>query len=283
MFRIFFFQPFDHLALREPGHVAVCHHFGGVKSLEILQNRSTYNLRETEDLAESIRSTQLRNDKMFQNYLNKYPSKMVCTDEYAYSLKIRLIVTSARSTYLRQKNRMIESGNLLGEYNVLKKFILAIQSYSILSQLNINAKKLNEFQIISAQCHRTSLYEFINLSIFEEYEAIKVQFHPMIEALLSATDEFDQRAIEKCVYCDTAVDRINGMCGQEHHLPRCCISMIQIPMMNQRQCTHCQSFILDDIEKLKQIVSSLDVNQPICPVCDLPVDRPHLTFFEHSE
>lgn len=272
------------MTLREPGHITVCHQLGGKRSLEILMNNPTHSLSGAQDLAEAIRSTQLRNDKIFKDYLDTYPTEMTCTDEYVYLLKVRLIVTSARSTYLRQKNWMIESGNLLGEYNILKKFILAIQSYSILLRLNKNAKKLSKFQIISAQCHRTSLYDFINLSIFDEYEAIKVQFHPLIEMLLTASEGLDKRAVEKCAYCDGPVDRIKGICEQEHDLPRCCISMTQIPMMNQLQCIHCQSFALDDITKLRQILPSLNTDESlICPICDLPMDRPHLTFFDHDD
>lgn len=244
----------------------------------------------TQDLAEAIRNIQLRNDKLFKDYLDTYPSDIECSKEYVYALKVRLILTSARSTYLRQKNRMIESGTLLGEYNVLKKFILAIQSYGILTHLRRNVKKLTQFQIISAQCHRTALYEFISLNIFDEYEAIRAKFHAAIETLLTETDAFDKRAEEKCVYCDLKVDRIRGVCEQEHDLPRCCISMTQVPLMNQRQCVQCQSFALDDVTKLKQIMPSIKsetmhaaVAAPICPLCDLPMERPHLTFFEYCD
>lgn len=166
----FILQPYDHLALREPGHIAVCHQLGGLKSLDMLLNNSTYSLANMQDLAEAIRNVQLRNDKIFQHYLSTYPTEIAISDEYIYSLKVRSIVCSARSTYLRQKNRLAESGNLLGEYNILKKFIFAIQSYKILSQLKTNHKKLNQFQKLSAQRHRTSLQDFINLSIFDEYE-----------------------------------------------------------------------------------------------------------------
>lgn len=252
--------------------------------MEILLNNPTHSLSGAQDLAEAIRNTQLRNDQIFKAYLDTYPDEMTCTDEYIYSLKVRLIVTSARSTYLRQKNRMIESGNLLGEYNILKKFILAIQSYTILLRLSKNPKKITQFQIISAQCHRRALLEFINLSIFDEYEAIKVHFHPSIESVLSATDGFDKRGIEQCAYCDGPIDSIKGICEQEHDLPRCYISMTQIPMMNQVQCIHCQSVVLDDITKLKQILPSLNTDDAInCPICDLPMDRPHLTFFDHAD
>lgn len=124
------------MSLREPGHLAVCHNFGGQKSLEVLQNSSTHNLSRAQDLAEAIRSAQLRNDKIFENYLNTYPGVIVCNDQYAYALKIRLIVTSARSTYLRQKNRVIESSNVF-------KIIFKLFS-SFISNLRFNENKFSD-------------------------------------------------------------------------------------------------------------------------------------------
>lgn len=237
-----------------------------------------------QDLAESVRSIQLRNDKIFQDYLSTYPSKITISDEYIYSLKVRLIVCCARSTYLRQKNRMLESGNLLGEYNILKKFVLAIQSYRILSQLKSNHKKLNKFQKLSAQCHRISLEEFMNLSIFDEYEELKAEFRPMIEDLLKSVESLiRERIVEKCPYCDTPIDPVKCVCKQEHELPTCCISLVHIPMMGQYQCSQCQLFALDDLDKLKQVMPTQNGNEPICPLCDLPMEQPHLIYNDHSD
>lgn len=161
---------------------------------------------------------------------------------------------------------------------------MVLQSYTILLHLNKMAKKLNEFQIISAQCQRRSLHEFINSSVAEEYDAIKVQFHPMIESLLTKSDGLDKRAVEKCAYCEAPVDHVKGVCNEGHDLPRCIISMTQIPMMNQLQCIHCKCFVIDDITKLKQISPALkSIDDIICPLCDLSLDRPHLDFFDHLD
>lgn len=238
------------------------------------------------DLCEAVRNAQLRNEKIFQNYLTTYPSEVALTDDYVYSLKVRLIVTSARSTFLRQKNRMIESGNLLGEYNILKKFIFAIHSYTLLARFNSKTltKKLSEFQKLSAKCHRTALQDFINLCIFDEYEKIRTEFIQLIEKLLIATDKLDDdKIIEKCAYCDAPIDRNTGVCSDEHDMPRCCISLVQIPLNGQYQCSHCQLFALDDTTKLKQIIPTQNDHVPMCPLCDLPMQRPHLYFSDFSD
>lgn len=238
------------------------------------------------DLCEAVRNAQLRNEKIFQTYLTAYPNEVALTDEYVYLLKVRLIVTSARSTLLRQKNRMIESGNLLGEYNILKKFIFAIQSYTLLVRFNSKsgAKKLSAFQKLSAKCHRAALHDFINLCIFDEYEKIRAEFVQLIEKLLIATDKFDDdKIIETCSYCDAPIGRNTGVCSDEHEMPRCCISLVQIPLNGQYQCSHCQLFALDDTMKLKQIVPTQHDHVPMCPLCDLPMQRPHLYFADHLE
>lgn len=274
------------MALREPGHIAVCHQLGGQNSLDLLLNNSTYKLAHMHDLCEAVRNAQLRNEKIFQNYLSTYPTEVALTDEYLYTLKVRLIVTSARSTGLRQKNRMIESGNLLGEYNILKKFIFAIHSYTLLMRFNNKtiAKKLSAFQKLSAKCHRAALQDFINLSIFDEYEKIRTEFIQLIEKLLIATDKFDDdKIIETCAYCDASIDRSTGFCNDQHELPRCCISLVQIPLNGQFQCSHCQLFALDDTIKLKQIMTTQNDDVPMCPLCDLPMQRPHLYFNDYSD
>lgn len=239
------------------------------------------------DVCESVRNAQLRNEKIFQNYLTTYPNEVELTDEYLYLLKVRLIVTSARSTVLRQKNRMIESGNLLGEYNILKKLIFAIHSYTLLVRFNGKSmvKKLSAFQRLSAKCHRAALQDFINLCIFDEYEKIRGEFIQLIEKLLIATDKFtdDDKIIETCTYCDAPIHRSTGLCSDEHEMPRCCMSLVQIPLNGQYQCSHCQLFALDDMAKLKQIVPTQNDHVPVCPLCDLPMKRPHLYFSDYSD
>lgn len=279
-------KPYDHLVLRDPAHIAVCHHLGGLRSLEMLLNNHTYSLSGMHDLAEAVRSAQLRSDKLFHSYLNTLPSEIVCTSEYLYSLKVRLIVTSARSTYLRLKNRIMDSSNLLGEYDILKKFIFAVRSYQALTYFN-QLSDLKPFQILSAQCHRRSLREFVDMSIFEEYEIIKMQFHPAIELLLNETHTFDERLLEQCVYCNQPIEHGKEVCSENHELPRCCISMVQLPLMNERECTRCQIFALDDIEMLKLAlpddVQIVDDDDLICPLCDMPMARPHSIYYEHSD
>lgn len=237
------------------------------------------------DLAEAIRNAQLKSDKLFHNYLNILPTEIVSTDEYLYSLKVRLIVTSARSTYLRMKNRIVESSNLLGEYDIIKKFIFAVHSYRTLTHLS-TVDKPKPFHILSAQCQRTALREFVDLSIFEEYEIIKMQFHPTIEQLLVDTETFDDRLLEQCVYCDQPIERGKTICDQGHDLPRCCFSQVQLPMLNERQCTRCQIFALDDLDKLKLLLTDpaqIVDNEVICPLCDYPMERPHFKYYDYLE
>lgn len=276
-------QPYDHLVLREPAIITVCHQLGGLEAFERLSNNPTKSLSKYHDLAEAVRCAQLKNDKLFRNYLKNAPAEIVCDNDYLYSLKIRLIITSARSTYLKQKSRITESANLLGEYDIAKRFIFAIRSYQTLSLFLKKKKKLNDLQIISAQCHRVYLKDFVELSIFDEYEAVKVKFHPAIETILAETSCFDGRILEKCTYCEESIDVGKSVCNNEHEFPRCCITQLQIPMMTQRQCLRCHLFAIDDMETLKLFPHCLEVDgELVCPLCDLPMDRPHRLFYDNE-
>lgn len=270
--------------LREPANVTVCSHLSGLESLNLLQSNPTKSLAHCHDLAEAVLCAQLKNDKLFRDYIETPPDEIECNNDYLYSLKIRLIVTSARSTYLRQKNRMIESGNLLGEYDIAKRFIFAIQSYQVLSLFKKTKTELNALQLVAAQCHRFSLRDFIELSIFDEYDVIKKRFHPAIESILSATECFDGCVAEGCSYCEEPIEFGKNMCNDEHDLTRCCITRTQVPLMNQQQCVRCQLVAIDDMDILKLFpnVSEID-GDLICPLCDLPMERPHLTFYNYED
>lgn len=270
--------------LREPANISVCHQLGGIQALNQLINNPSKSLAGFHDLAEAVRCAQLKNDKIFQNYLQTPPGEIECTNDYLYSLKVRLIVTSARSTYLRLKNRIQESANLLGEYDIAKRFIFAIRSYQTLSLFRKTKDELNALQIISAQCHRVYLRGFVELSIFEEYEIIKLQFHPAIEELLAQTKFFDGGIGERCSYCDEPIELGKMLCNDEHDLSRCCITNTQVPMMNQQQCTRCQLFAIDDMTILKLFPNVFEIDGTlVCPLCDLPMDRPHLAYFNNKD
>lgn len=270
--------------LREPAIITVCHQLGGSQALEHLLNNPTKSLSKYHDLAEAVRCAQLKNDKLFCNYLEKAPANIVCDNDYLYSLKIRLIITSARSTYLKKKSRFTESSNLLGEYDIAKRFIFAIRSYQTLSLFLKNKKKLNDLQIISAQCNRVYLKDFMELSIFDEYEAVKVKFHPTIKTMLDETKFFDGAILEKCTYCEEPIEVGKTVCNNEHEFPRCCITQLQIPMMNERQCPRCHLFAIDDMEILKLFPGILVIdNELVCPLCDSPMGRPHQLFYYNED
>lgn len=223
-----------------------------------------------------VQNAQIRNDAIFQAYLAKYPAEMEITDSYIHQIKIRLIVASARCTFLKSKNRLIESGNLFAEYGFLTRMILAIRSYRIIKHLSRKTRTLGEFQRLAMLCCRTELRDFLSLSIFDEYDAIKLPFHSKIEEILAKTDGCVRSIDEFCVYCDKVIDQKTRMCSDNHNFPRCCISLIQLPLMQQqRQCTKCEMFALDDRDRLNEILPiDLRINEIICPMCDSTMQTP---------
>lgn len=219
--------------LREPACIAFCQQLGNDSLTKLLEN-PTHKLTKLQDLAELTRCIQLKDDDIFKDYRQTIPSKIVCSDTYLYTLKIRLIVISARSTYLRQKYRAMESNILLAEYEIIKKIIFAILSVQRLTHINSLKGIRTSFQLLSACKHRAYLREFIEFDIVNEYEILKKTFCPTIQVILAETEEFDKGPCELCVYCEQEIEAGKLMCKNDHDMPRCCVSMIQVRQVKKK-------------------------------------------------
>lgn len=268
------------MILREPAHIAVCHYIDGVQALKNLMQPTAYNLATQQDLALLIQNIQMSNDTVFQSYLATYPSAMDYTDAYIHELKVRLIVISARCTFLKSKNRLIESGNLMAEYGFLASMISAARAYRMLKHLSGKKKKLTDFQRLVIVCNRAVLRSFVSSSIFDEYDAIKMPFHSSIEEMLAKTEDCIRSTDELCIYCEEPVDQRTRVCSDGHVMPRCCISSIQLPLMQHRQCRKCQIYAMDDRDKLNEILSKdLQISDDRwCPLCDAYMESPQKSF-----
>lgn len=87
---------------------------------------------------------------------------------------------------------------------------------------------MTSFQLTAARCQRNYLREFTATAIVEKFETMRKEFVPNVELLLIETEHFDEISTEKCVYCDEIIDIGKFVCANEHKLPRCCISMVQV-------------------------------------------------------
>lgn len=266
--------------LREPAHIVIGHYIDGRKAVQTLLQSANGNLSTQHDLAALIQNTRIRNDTVLQSYLNAYPSEMDCTDAYTHNIKVRLIVTSARCTFLKLKNRLIESSSVFAEYGFLQRMILAIRSYRILEHLGGKRRTYSDFQLLAIICNRMMLRNFISLSICDEYDVIKLPFHQAIEEILAKTNDSTLQMVEHCAYCNKPIEQSTQMCSDKHDMQRCCISSIQLPLMQHRQCTKCQQFALDDRDKLNEILPKdlHIIDDIVCPMCDSVMETPQATY-----
>lgn len=249
----------------------VCQHMGAECLTHMLANDSL-KLTRVHDLAELVRCTQDEDDKVYKEYLSKLPDEICVTDTYLYSLKVRLVVTSARSTYLRQKYRLKESSQMLGEYEMLRRIVHIIWAIRSLSHLNGQRGQLSVFQKEAAHGLRAFLRAFLQIDVTNVCETVIKRFRPMIELLLTETKHFDEYSAISCVYCDQPIEVGKLVCADDHDMPRCFLSQVQVPLLNRRYCTRCQVTAIDDLELLRQVTGNYQMDEVCCPLCDVEID-----------
>lgn len=270
-FFLLLFQPYDHLVIREPASVMVCQHMGA-ESLTCLLANQSLKLTRVHDVAELVRCTQEKYDDVYQEYLSKMPDDICVTDPFLYSLKVRLVVTSARSTYLRQKYRLKESSQLLGEYEILRKIVFVIWAIRSLSHLNGQREQLSTFQMEAANGLRAFLHTFLQMDVTNVCETLIKRFQPTVELLLTETEHFAEFPPVSCVYCDQPIEVGKLMCVEEHDMPRCFLTQVQVPLMNRRYCARCQVAVIDDLELLRQVTAERKMEEFCCPLCDMRIE-----------
>lgn len=250
----------------------VCQRMGAEGLTHMLANESL-NLTHAYDLAELVRCTQEKGDDVYQEYLSKTPDDICVTDAYLYLLKVRLVVASARSTYLRQKYRLKESNQLLGEYEIVRRIVCVIWAIRSLEHLKGQRGELSTFQMEAAHGLRAFLRTFLEMDVTNVCETLVKRFHTTVYFLLSKTDRFDQFPPVSCVYCDQTIEVAKLVCADGHEMPRCFISQVQVPLLNRRYCVRCQVAIIDDLELLQQVMDERKLEGEICcPLCDAEID-----------
>lgn len=248
----------------------VCQHMGAAGLARMLENH-TWKLTHAHDLAELVRCTQELHDDAYQTYLSNWPEDTCVTDAFLYELKVRLIVTSARSTYLRQKYRLKESNQLLGEYEILRRIVFVIWAIRSLEHLSERNEPLTQFQMEAAQGLRAFLQVFLEMEAASVCEALTKRFRPMVELLLVKTSDLDGVVPVSCVYCDLPIEAGRLVCADSHDMPRCFVTQVQVPLINQRYCSRCQITALDDLNLIRQVMDDDELDAICCPLCDVEI------------
>lgn len=155
------------------------------------------------------------------------------------------------------------------ELNLLRETILAINYYKRLRNVSKHKENnsLTHFQKLSANCLRIFLMEYLEkVSEKKREERLKMIIEP-ITKVCKELQYLEDAAPELCNYCNDFIETNKLTCKEHHTVFRCCISMVQVPIINYRSCNKCQTAALDRIEDLRQATYTND-SRFFCPICD---------------
>lgn len=158
------------------------------------------------------------------------------------------------------------------EYELIKKTILVI-NYNTRLQTILNQstpKTLNKFQLLSIKCLATFLQNYMDGNFLEKYNIWHDSIRPNIQSICSELAEWEAEP-ESCSYCYEPIELNQMQCKHQHDIQRCCITMVQVPLVNTRRCYFCQAVALDDVCKLQE--ATFTQNELFyCPICDVPLE-----------
>lgn len=251
--------------LRKPTSISVCQYMGADCALE-LRNAPQMKLTDRLDLAELTRCLIFKNPGPFQELLQSGIEDVNTSDDCLLELKIRLIIASALHARAKRKQQVKEMDDWQVECEALRCLILAINCTRSLSRLTELKTPLTENQSAGCQNIRAYLQAFVTRNLSGHLEAAKLALHPTIELILTETEPFDSQIQLTCVYCDEPIPTGKLTCANEHEMPRCVFSMVQVPFMNQRNCEKCLVVAQDDRNSIREVIGERE--DVLCPFCD---------------
>lgn len=181
----------------------------------------------------------------------------------------------------RRRCQLALADMYFSEFEIVKKLLFAIRCCRGIKYLSSLRTELSEFQAQSLRCQRNYVRDFLSTELTESYEKLRIEIQADIEVLLTESEEASANVVEKCVYCDGVIDDGKLMCGDNHELPRCCLSMTQVSILNKKSCMQCFTITHDDQDILMQLFPNNDANELICPMCDSPFHGYPFTAEEH--
>lgn len=122
---------------------------------------------------------------------------------------------------------MTAYNELLTEFDIVKKLLLTIRYCRGIQYLS-SLTSLTDFQALSLQCQRNYVTMFMSDDLTPSYEQLRLGMQADIEVSLAESEPNERQQQEKCTYCDANIETGKLMCNDEHDMPRCCLSMVQV-------------------------------------------------------
>lgn len=254
----------DHLTLKQPLHVTV-NLFSGTDPYKMLMENESLRLTEFQDCVEAVRFVGTSKLETMSP-LSAMDYEIGLTDDFAYYLKIQLLVTNAKLVFYKTRSETIFEVTEDTQSSI-KKIIEVIYAYKILKRLS-PTKKLSKISQLSIRC----LSNFINCYINEEM--IKQPFllaqqtfeKDLIEVLIAVNKSESLKGLknELCYYCEESIDADKLTCSLNHQPVRCSITKLQLPAIVTSCCPRCNCNVMDLIT-LKEVTES---DEQLCLYCD---------------
>ncbi|KAJ6646372.1 Interferon-inducible double-stranded RNA-dependent protein kinase activator A like A, partial [Pseudolycoriella hygida] len=276
--------PTDHLALRRPTIISFCTTSANEIMDKLLRNESLC-LSNYYDCVEMIRLIEHRRGDLPEEYYKGNADRVETTDNYLYQLKIRSIACYARSAFYKRKTLTKDSNYLWHEFEYIRKMILAITYYKRLRYL-MNIENFNDllpFQKLAGKSWRAYLNTFLEEDTgLKEYLLARNTLKINFDILLAETAGFDTFPSEFCLYCEKEIEVNKLACPDKHEIPRCCVTLLQVPLDNRRVCRQCDAVALDDISKLQE-ATRMKMEQFYCPLCDIALELNNSVLVENIQ
>lgn len=253
---------FDHLVLKQPSIVSI-----GILSknnpYQLLLENKSLRLTGMEDCVEVARfqgSFKLESLKDLEDM----DYDIGLDEKFLYYLKIQLVVIGAKLIHYQTRSDSIYE-NLVNAMKAMRTTIAVIQAYFLLNSLVSQAIEQSVETQTSMRCLANRIRDFtLDDTLKEPFKSAQKGILPELAALLQKFEISPTIPPEICLYCDATIDKTKLMCDDKHHVNRCVITNLQVPVSVSHCCLNC-NLPMADRNVLKEVTGK---EEQFCAFCD---------------
>jgi hypothetical protein len=252
----------DHLTLKQPIHISI-NQFSPNDPYKLLLENESLRLTDYHDCVELVRFVGSSNMESMVS-LTAMNYDIGLTADFAYYLKIQLLVTKAKLTFYKTRSETVYEVTNERKQSI-EKIIEVISAYCLLKNF-VPKKNQSNLSQLSIRC----LSNFIAGYVAEDIQSPPFnQAHAAFkEDLVSVLNKAKARAgfkgVEMCYYCDSSIEPDNLTCTANHQPPRCPITKLQLTAATSNRCSRCDCSVIDRVT-LKEVTGKDDST---CIYCD---------------